>query len=161
MAPRIPMDLVIESPIRVDYFGLDDALGLNLQAAIPRTHSRCAMTKPTPAEGGHTFDLEALDQELRSAPAYLRDGHTARTLVREPDLRIVLVAMKAGARLPEHRADETASVHVLRGHVRLRLPAQLVDLPSGRLLVLERALPHDLEALQESALLLTLGWKPP
>jgi quercetin dioxygenase-like cupin family protein len=95
------------------------------------------MTRPTAAADRPTFDLAALDQEMRGEPAYQRDGHTARTLVREPDLRLVLVSMNAGARMAEHQADETAAVHTLRGHVRLHLPDQVVDLPSGRLLVLE------------------------
>ena len=106
-----------------------------------------------------TFDLLALDSELRRHDAYLREGHTARTLVRKADLRVVLVVMQAGARMAEHRADETASVHALSGHVRLRLPEKVVELPAGRLLVIERGLRHDVEAVAESAFLLTLGWR--
>ena len=106
-----------------------------------------------------TFDLAAVDSELRKEAAYERDGHTARTLVRKPDLRIVLIVMKPGARIAEHRADETASVHALSGHVRVRLPDKVVDLAAGRLLVIERELKHDLEAVVESAFLLTLGWR--
>ncbi|HVZ35103.1 MAG TPA: AraC family ligand binding domain-containing protein [Polyangiaceae bacterium] len=117
------------------------------------------MTKPTAAAGGAAFDLAAIDREMRGEPAYLREGHTARTLVREPDLRIVLLAMQAGAHLAEHRADETSSIQALRGQGRLRLPDKLVNLPSGHLLVLERGLRHDLEALEESTFLLTIGWQ--
>lgn len=80
------------------------------------------MTEPAPTGHGATFDLGAVDREMRQEAAYLREGHTARTLVREPDLRVVLVVMKAGARIAEHHADETASVHALSGHIRLRLP---------------------------------------
>jgi len=105
------------------------------------------------------FDLAAVDFELRKNDAYQREGHTARTLVRKPDLRIVLVVMKAGARIAEHRADETASIHALSGHVRLRLPDKTADLAGGRLLVLERGLKHDVEAVADSAFLLTLGWR--
>jgi quercetin dioxygenase-like cupin family protein len=105
------------------------------------------------------FDLAAVDSELRKEDAYQREGHTARTLVRKPDLRIVLVVMKAGARIAEHRADETASVHALSGHLRLRLPDKVADLATGRLLVIERELKHDVEAVAESAFLLTLGWR--
>ncbi len=105
------------------------------------------------------FDLVAVAAELRTQDAYLREGHTARTLVREPDLRVVLIVMKAGSRIAEHRAQETASIHALSGHVRLRLPDDVVDLPTGRLLVLERDLKHDVEAIDESAVLLTLGCK--
>jgi quercetin dioxygenase-like cupin family protein len=106
-----------------------------------------------------TFDLGAVDRDMRREDAYLREGHTARTLVREPDLRVVLVAMKAGARIAEHRANETASIHALSGQIRLRLLDKIVELPAGRLLIIERGLRHDVEAIEESAFLLTLGWK--
>jgi quercetin dioxygenase-like cupin family protein len=106
-----------------------------------------------------TFDLLTLDSELRKHDAYLREGHTARTLVRKADLRVVLVVMQAGARMAEHGADETASVHALSGHVRLRLAEKVVELAAGRLLVIERGLRHDVEAVAESAFLLTLGWR--
>jgi hypothetical protein len=43
--------------------------------------------------------------------------------------------------------------------VRLRLPERIDDLPAGRLLILERELLHDVEAVAESAFLLTLGWQ--
>jgi quercetin dioxygenase-like cupin family protein len=74
-------------------------------------------------------------------------------------MRVVLVVMNVGARLAEHRANETASIHALRGHVRLKLPDRTADLPAGGLLVLERGLRHDVEAVAESTFLLTLGWK--
>lgn len=116
------------------------------------------MSKPDTIERGAVFDLTAIEGEMRSEEAYERDGHTARTLVRENDLRIVLIVMRAGARMAEHQANETASIHVLGGRVRLRLPDGDADLTAGRLLVLERGLRHDVEAVSESAILLTLGW---
>ena len=118
------------------------------------------MSKPEPVHQGVDFDLAAIDAELRRADAYQRDGHTARTLIRERDLRVVLIVMKAGARIAEHQANDTASIHALSGHVRLTLPDRVADLPAGRLLVLERGLRHDVEAVAESAFLLTLGWQP-
>ena len=66
--------------------------------------------------------------------------------------------MKAGARIAEHRADETAPVHALSGHVRLCLLHKVADSAAGRLLVIER-LKRDIEAVAESASLLTLGWR--
>jgi quercetin dioxygenase-like cupin family protein len=117
------------------------------------------MNKPANAEQGAVFDLAAIDAEMRREDAYERDGHTARTLVRADDIRIVLIVMRAGARIAEHQANETASIHALSGHVRLRLPDRDAELPAGRLLVLERGLRHDLEAIAESAFLLTLGWQ--
>ena len=104
------------------------------------------------------LDIAPIAAELRGEGIYEREGHTARTLVREKDLRVVLVVMKGGGIIKEHRANQTASVHVLSGHVRVRLRDRLVDLPSGRLLVLEAGLPHAVEAMDETAFLLTLGW---
>ena len=69
--------------------------------------------------------------------------------MRAPDLRIVLVVMRAGARIAEHRAAETVAVHAVSGHIRLRVP--------DRLLVLEKGVRHDVEAIQESAFLLTIA----
>jgi quercetin dioxygenase-like cupin family protein len=117
------------------------------------------MTEPTVTTTEAAIDVAGVDAEMRTSDAYAREGHTARTLVREPDLRIVLVVMRAGARIAEHRAKDTASIHALRGHVRLRLPDKVADVPSGRLLVLERGIPHDVEAVVDSAFLLTLGWQ--
>lgn len=117
------------------------------------------MTSPVSTEHGAIFDIARLVGELRQEEAYERNGHTARTLVREPDLRVVLLVMKGGARIPEHQAQAMASIHVVSGRVKLRLPDRLADLRAGQLLVLEKGLTHDVEAVDESAFLLTLAWK--
>jgi quercetin dioxygenase-like cupin family protein len=116
------------------------------------------MQEPHSLVQGTTFDIAPIAAEMRAEGVYDRDGHTARTLVRETDLRVVLVVMKGGGIIKEHRANETASIHVLSGHVCVRLRDRSVDLPIGRVLVLERGLPHNVEATEESAFLLTLGW---
>jgi quercetin dioxygenase-like cupin family protein len=102
-------------------------------------------------------DIAAIERELRGSPAYERDGHSARTLVRQDDLRLVLLVLKTGSIMKEHRVHETATVHAVSGHVQLRLPNQLVDLPAGRLLVLASDVAHNVEAIEDSTLLLTLG----
>jgi quercetin dioxygenase-like cupin family protein len=123
------------------------------------------MARPDSPEFGTIFDFEAIDREMRSEEAYLREGHTARALVREHDMRVVLIAMKAGARIAKHVANETVSIQTLAGGLRLQLPRlarqredRIVDLPLGRLLVLERGLEHDVEAVGDSAFLVTFGW---
>jgi quercetin dioxygenase-like cupin family protein len=117
------------------------------------------MSKPEYFAPGTICDLAVHEQELRAGDPYRRDGHAARTLVRENDLRIVLIAMNRGARIAEHAAEATVTVQVLAGHIRLHLPDP-VELAPGRLLVMPRGLAHDVEALAESAVLVTLGWNP-
>ncbi len=115
------------------------------------------MTKPTSITQGAELDLAAADRELRSEDAYRLDGHTARTLVREPAMRIVLVVIRAGAKIAEHHSQDTASIHALAGHVRLTLPDRTVDLPAGKILVIAPGLAHNVEAVADSAFLLTLA----
>ena len=133
---------------------------------VSNVQTSCAMARPESPEFGTIFDFATIDQEMRSEEAYVREGHTARALVREHDKRVVLIAMKAGARIAEHTAHETVSFQSLSGCLRLQLPRlarqredRIVDLPVGRLLVLERGNEHDVEAVGDSAFLLTFGWK--
>ena len=59
------------------------------------------MNNPAPPDRGVTFDLAAVARELRAEEPYLREGQTARTLIRTPDLRIVVVALKTGIQVSE------------------------------------------------------------
>lgn len=107
------------------------------------------------------FDLNAELEALHGDEAWSQaTGRSSRTLVKHADLRVVLIAMKANTRMHEHAAAGRISVHTLKGHIRLHLPEQAVDLPEGHLLALDQCLPHDVEAMEESAFLLTLSWPP-
>ena len=85
-------------------------------------------------------------------------GQNARTLIKYDDLRVVLMALKAGCRIPEHKANRRISVQVLSGHVRLNAAGRTCDLRPGSLLALHERAPHNLETLDESAVLLTIAW---
>src|SRR6202521_2779106 len=107
------------------------------------------------------FNLASELDQLHRDEAWLHPtGRSSKTLVKYPDFRIVLIAMKANTRMHEHAAAGRISVHSLNGHIRLHLPEQVVDLPVGHLLVLDHCVPHDVEATEESAFLLTLSWPP-
>lgn len=110
------------------------------------------------AEQGVVFDLSVVDRELRQEDAYQRAGHTARTLVRSPDLRVVVLVMKGGARIAEHQAQQSASIHTVSGQLRLHLPDRTVDLPAGQILALAPGLRHDVEAISDTMFVLTLGF---
>ncbi len=104
------------------------------------------------------FNLPNEITQLHAEEAWLRTGRNSKTLVKQPDFRIVLIALQKGGHLEEHSADARISIYTLSGLVKLQLPEQTVELPDGHLLVLDRALEHDLEALEESAILLTISW---
>jgi quercetin dioxygenase-like cupin family protein len=104
------------------------------------------------------FNLSTEIAQLHQEETWLRTGHNSKTLVKQSDFRIVLIALKKGGHLEEHKADARISIHTLSGRVRLQLPGQAVDLPVGHLLALDRGVRHDVEAVEESALLLTISW---
>lgn len=107
------------------------------------------------------FDIGKEIAQQRQEDSWLRGtGRSSKTLVKHPDLRIVLISMKANTRMHEHKATARISIQTISGHLRLRLVEQTVDLPAGHLLVLDQCLPHDVEALEDSAILLTLSWPP-
>jgi quercetin dioxygenase-like cupin family protein len=104
------------------------------------------------------FNLLKEIEQLQQEEAWLRTGRNSKTLVKQPDFRIVLIALKKGGRVEEHKADARISIHTLSGRARLQLPGEMVDLPAGHLLALDRTIEHDLEAVEESAILLTISW---
>ena len=103
------------------------------------------------------FDLISEVDRLHGESTW-NTGHNARTLIKYDDLRVVLMALKAGSRIPEHKANGRISVQVLSGHIRLNASGRAFDLLPGSLLALDERAPHDLEALDESAVLLTIAW---
>jgi quercetin dioxygenase-like cupin family protein len=103
------------------------------------------------------FDLTSEVERLHGESTW-KTGQNARTLIKYDDLRVVLMALRAGAHIPAHRANGRISVHVLSGHVRLNASGRAFDLLPGSLLALDVRAPHDLEALEDSAVLLTIAW---
>lgn len=104
------------------------------------------------------FDLAAEAEALKGEDAWRVHGHNARTLIKYEDFRVVLIALKTGARLKEHQTDQHATLQALAGRLRLRLPNETIDLGPGGLLAIDRAVAHDVEALEDSLLLLSMGW---
>ncbi|HEY6358835.1 MAG TPA: hypothetical protein VIX35_11355 [Vicinamibacterales bacterium] len=127
-------------------------------------------TTPTSARRGHEglaknltapiidFDLPTELEQLRKEEAWSKSGRSSKTLAKYSDLRIVLVALKAGLALERHKAGARISIQALTGRLRVKLSDRTVDLPAGHLLALDRALEHDVEALEDGAFLLTVSW---
>ena len=111
-----------------------------------------------PAAGPYMeFDLPAEIHRLHTETTW-STGHNARTLIKCDDFRVVLTALQASTRVPEHKNDGRISVHVLSGHIQVKASGRTFSLRAGGLLALDQGVPHDVEALEESAFLLTMAW---
>lgn len=105
------------------------------------------------------FDInERIEQLL--AERNWQAGRDSQTIVKYADFRVVLTVLRTGSHMHEHQAAGPISIHVLRGKLRIQAEGETIDLPAGNVVALNRGIPHDVEALEESAFLLTIGWPP-
>jgi len=104
------------------------------------------------------FDLAAEAGQLRAELAYKEGDRNANTLLKEQGARVVLTALRQGARLQEHQTAGWVVIQTIVGRVRLQALGQSVDLPAGHLVTLEPNVAHEVEALEESVFLITLAW---
>jgi quercetin dioxygenase-like cupin family protein len=115
--------------------------------------------EPHPMTGtALTFNLATEAEALKEEPPWQQSGHNAKTLIKHPDVRVVLIRLRAGARMQEHKTDQCVTIHTLSGSLRLHLPDRVIDLQTGALIALDHTVVHDVEAVEESVFLLTLGW---
>lgn len=106
-----------------------------------------------------SFDLDDLVARLGQEPQYQQEGRAALTLVRDAQLSIVLVALRAGSDLREHHAPASAMVTLVRGRATLVSDggAKRSEVAPGTLLAFASGLEHSLVAEEDSACLLVIG----
>ena len=134
-------------------------MNVNTVACHPGDSGKALHRLPQLANPRLHFNVQEEAHELLAQESW-RNGaeRSSKTLVKYSDLRLVLVAMKAGTLIQEHRTEGPVSIHCIRGRLRVAAQNQIVDLPVGDLLALDCAVPHRVEAMEESVFLLTISW---
>ena len=94
---------------------------------------------------------------LKLETTWSTSRRNAITLSQEPTLRLVLMLLGKGITMPAHQAAGPLTLHVLSGAVAFRAAGGTVEIGAGELVALEGAIEHEVEALEESACLLTLA----
>lgn len=108
----------------------------------------------------HTFAPEALLRELREEATYLAHGRDGVTLLKTPELRVLLQVLRAGEGLGEHQAPGPITLQVLEGEVRFQASEEVLYLGSGELLIMPATHAHSVEAVRDAAFLLTIAAHP-
>jgi quercetin dioxygenase-like cupin family protein len=85
------------------------------------------------------------------------DKHRQITVFHKGTLRVVLFAFEAGGGLPAHRAPGFVVIHTLRGRIDVKTLNERYELPAGQMVMLDPEVVHDVTAVEESDMLLTIA----
>jgi quercetin dioxygenase-like cupin family protein len=110
---------------------------------------------PVPTQSTE-ISLEDETEALRNSTEWLT-GIARKRLIQHPDFLMTLRRMKPNTRIPEHYNPGRICVQTLFGYIRMHADGRTFDLRGGQCLVLDRAVVHDVEAVEESAFLLTVA----
>ncbi|UQN08113.1 cupin domain-containing protein [Deinococcus sp. QL22] len=103
------------------------------------------------------YDLAGQLARLRSEASLRDHGRDSLTLVRDPGFTLLLVALQAGSGLPDHTAPGPISVLVLDGRVAFTSQGERLELAPHELVTLPARIPHEVMALEDSAILITIA----
>lgn len=102
-----------------------------------------------------TSALTVIDDVLALAPIPAEGlGHS--TVLKHPDVRVVVLAFTAGHVLKEHSAPSVLLMQALDGELIVRAAGAETALRPGGLLRMDAALRHEVEAVTDARLMLTL-----
>ncbi len=100
----------------------------------------------------HLNYIEDLDSLIEVNPS----ATVSRTVMKAENCRAVLFAFDKGEALSEHTAAMPAVVQVLTGRLRIDADGRSVELTPGGLVHFGTRLPHAVEALEPSTMLLLM-----
>lgn len=81
----------------------------------------------------------------------------AQALFKGVDLEVMRLVLPAGSTLPGHAAPGEATLLCLQGRLTVGLAEGMRELMAGQMLYLGRAMRHDVTALADSVVLVTLA----
>jgi len=113
-------------------------------------------------DGNMTADLAQFDLTGEIADSEQQkpwpSGIHAKTLYKKRDFRVVLICMETSARMKEHHVDGTSSLQVLKGNLHYSARGEVHNLQAGSLITLGASIKHEVEAIVDSAFLLSIAW---
>lgn len=106
------------------------------------------------------FELSKEGSRLRAEREYVEGDRSARTLTKLDWFRLVLVALRSGARLDEADQHGSIALQVLEGRVIVRVGDESGELGVNEVSVVAPGNPWAAVATEDSLLLLHLAWPP-
>lgn len=94
--------------------------------------------------------------KLKKEKAWLNGDRNAVTLQKNSNLRVVLITLHKGTSLHEHTVEGPITLFVISGKINFIAGEEKVQAESNGFIVLEKAIPHDVEALEDTTFILTI-----
>jgi quercetin dioxygenase-like cupin family protein len=114
-------------------------------------HSKSAIC----GRAGEMLTFKVADEiaRLKSTSEWKSGDRHAINLVKNAPLNMLLMVLKKGARLHEHRTKGPLVLQVLSGAIRFTAGTEQ-PVSAGEMLALDRNIVHEVEALEESAIII-------
>lgn len=126
---------------------------------LTHVHLENHVLRPRFAPAPTPFDLASEAAGLRASPGWVQHGRVAKTLLRTPDVRVLMLALRANTVIPEHATNHTVLVQVIAGRVQIATRTTgATDLVAPAMLFMPANVAHDLVAYDDSIVLVTLDW---
>jgi quercetin dioxygenase-like cupin family protein len=110
------------------------------------------------AGGPNHFHIGEAKGQLLGESEWQNGNSNQITLVKDGPLRVALFAFHPGNRMPDHRVAGPALVQLISGKITLTMESgERFELTEGDLLTLPEYLVHDVEAQEQSLMLLTIA----
>ena len=108
-----------------------------------------------PAAGG-MITVKVADEiaRLKGAAEWNSGDRHAISLIKDAALNVLLMVLKKGAHLHEHRTKGPITVQVVSGSIRFSAGPDQRVISAGEMVGLDRGIAHSVEALEESAFIL-------
>ncbi|MFI5154038.1 MAG: cupin domain-containing protein [Chitinophagales bacterium] len=103
-----------------------------------------------------TIDLPLFIKQIKQESPWKDKDRNAITVFKTNGMRIVLIALHAGAEMKTHTAEGIISVQVIEGRMKFDADNRSVELGKGEILALHKSIPHSVTAIEETIFLLTL-----
>jgi quercetin dioxygenase-like cupin family protein len=103
-----------------------------------------------------TIDLPLFIKRIKQESTWKDSDRNAITVFKTNGMRLVLIALHAGAAMKTHTADGIISIQVIDGRMKFNADNRSVELNTGQMLALHKGIPHSVLAIEETIFLLTL-----
>lgn len=112
------------------------------------------------ADAERIIDLGECFETLLGEDHKAVDGHRQYTLSRRAAMTVILFHFEKGSRIPDHKVRGEVTIHVLDGELEVETPTEKHHIKTDQLLVLKGGVEHDVHALTEARMLLTIQLTP-